>query len=146
MSVALGNCKSAVAVEISRKDVKISKTIVTSHVCPVESSKLSIGRNVPSCSTSLSAQHPVVAVSSSDTRDTIAVNSPSSAHREKMDAASNALPLGSGSKRRSVVEGTAVASGVHLNIKGNKSWFSSSLSRKNPSLSLFFFTAKSCSW
>ena len=118
-------------------------------MCPVESSKLSVGRKVPSCSTNLSAQHHVVAVSSSDTRDTTAVNSPSSApcRGQKRDAASTPVPVVSGSKRRSVQESTAVASGGHLdNNEGNNSWFSSSLSGKNPSLSLFFLTANSYSW
>ena len=53
------------------EDAKISKTFLSSFVSPVESRKLSVGPTVRNRRTKLSAQHPVVAVSSSDARDTI---------------------------------------------------------------------------
>ena len=146
MPVALGACETVFIVESSRKGAKRSKKFLASHVCQKEStgsSKLPVGRKIPNRSMILSSQHPVDAVSSSDTSDTIAVNSPTSAPNrgQKRGAASSSnVPVVPGSKRRSVHESTAVERGGHLdnNEEQNIPWFSSSLSRKNSSPSLSF--------
>ena len=92
MSVALGNYKPAFTVGSSKEGTKRSNKFLASLVGPVESSKLSVGCKVPNRSMNLSAQHPVVAVNSSGTRDTIAIISPSSAPRrgQKRDATKSA--------------------------------------------------------
>ena len=159
MSVALGTCKSAVVVENSRKDAKRSKFLLAPLVNEKEfrtstRRKMSVGK-VPGRSIVSSAQQPVLAVNSSDLSVPITCKSSASAPQsgQKRDAASRTVvELSTGSKRRairksaaegrkniSIQRSTAVGSGGHLDInKRKKSWFSSSLSRKNKSLSLSF--------
>ena len=137
----------------------MSKTVLTPLVNGKESrtstcSNMLVGK-VPGRSIRLSAQQPVVTVNSSDMSVPIDSRSSASAPHsgQKSDAASSTVVQLStrskcrliqsstvvGSTLRPIHRNTALRSGRHLDInKKAKSWFSSSLSRKNKNcLSLF---------